>query len=258
MRQKFGQNFLINKEIAKTIVMAARPAPDDTVIEIGPGKGILTEILAPLVKELTCVELDPALAAKLTARFAGRANVHIVQQDFLHFPLESVPGPLKFISNLPYNMATPIIAKILPEPRWQLAVFMVQQEVAERIAAPCDTNDYSYFSLFCQYYAEISRVLKVGPGAFFPRPRVDSGVLLLKNRLPPPPDPDIFKLIKGVFQHRRKTILNGLSLAYQRPKEAFLPVLAQAQIDPMTRPQRLGFEQFQLLTSIVKKDIISC
>jgi len=256
MRQRFGQNFLINREIAKNIVLAAKPCPEDTIIEIGPGKGVLTEIIAPLVKELIAVELDPKLSEKLKIRFSSRPNVRIVGGDFIDFPLSTVPKNAKYVSNLPYNMATPIIAKILPEPWWHSAVFMVQQEVAKRIAAPRGASEYGYFSLFCQYYAEVKLIIKVGPAAFFPRPKVDSAVLLLKNRRAPAPDPLVFTLIKGAFQHRRKTILNSLSRALDCPKEAITPALAEAQIDPFTRPQELSFEQFQSLTSIVKKDII--
>jgi 16S rRNA (adenine1518-N6/adenine1519-N6)-dimethyltransferase len=255
MRQQFGQNFLTNKNIARDIVMAAEPGPDDTVIEIGPGKGVLTEIIAPLVKELIAVELDRDLAGRLTQHFSGTPHVHIVSQDFLQYPLPAVPA--KFIANLPYYLGTAIIEKILLWPQWRTAVLMVQKEVAERIAAPVHTPSYGYFSLFSQYYAETRIIMNVDPGAFSPRPKVDSAVIELKNKMPPAPDPHLWWLIKLAFQQRRKTILNSIARALELPKETVAKMLEMAKIDPLARPETLTITQYQSLTSLVKKDIIS-
>ena len=256
MRQPLGQNFLVNKQIAAQIVEAAELSPEDTVVEIGPGRGVLTSLIAPQVKELVAVELDRKLAAELQQKFADSPTVRIVNENFLSYTLPAAPRPLKFIANLPYYVSTAILEKILPGSNWQLAVVMVQKEVGERITAPCGGREYGYFSLFCQYFSTPEIVLKVGPGNFAPPPNVDSVVVRLINKFPPPPDEALFPVIKHAFQQRRKTILNSLSNTFQCPKETVLSALKEAGIEPSLRPEKLTLSCYERLTTYLKNGII--
>jgi 16S rRNA (adenine1518-N6/adenine1519-N6)-dimethyltransferase len=247
MRQRLGQNFLVDQNMARTIVEAAELAPQDTVVEIGPGKGILTRLIAPQVARLIAVELDPVLAARLRDSFAGSATVSIVQNDFLRFDLAAAAERLKIIANLPYYVSTAIIDHFLPQKNWTRAVVMVQKEVAERIAAQAGTSDYGSFSVICNYYAQIQTVLRVGPGCFSPPPKVESAVLELTNKFQPPLDPGFVRLVRFAFQHRRKTVLNSLSYSFDRPKQNLEHILRSMGIDPMLRPEKLSFDDYDRL-----------
>jgi len=260
MRQPHGQNFLTNKAVARDIVEAAELTATDRVIEIGPGRGVLTELIAPQVKELTVIEIDRTLIPGLEARFKKSGTVHIINQDFMRFtldPLAATFSPVKVISNLPYNVATPILQRILPWNGWQSAVVMVQREVGERMVASSGTGEYGYFSLFCQYYAQVETVMRVGPGSFSPPPKVDSIVLKLTNAFPPAPAPSLFPIIKKAFSQRRKTIANALSSGIDCPKATVIALLEQAHIDPQLRPERLDLSLYQTLTSLLEKYIIA-
>lgn len=244
MRQMFGQNFLTDINIAKKIVMSAELSLEDSVLEIGPGKGILTSIIAPQVKDLSVIEIDKNLALNLQAN-KTYSSVKIINCDFLKYNFEEIEGKIKLISNLPYNVSTAIIEKILPNHNWTTAVFMVQKEVGDRIKAKVASSDYGSFSLFCQYYAEVEQILKVGPGCFFPKPKVDSIVLKMKNKFCEKIDDRLVQFIRKTFQQKRKTILNSFSNALNCQKDAVLAVLNKAGINPMLRPGNLTFEMYK-------------
>jgi 16S rRNA (adenine1518-N6/adenine1519-N6)-dimethyltransferase len=254
MRQPYGQNFLIDKNIVHKIAESADLGSHDHVVEIGPGKGILTTELVSRAQTVTAVELDRDLAAALTAQFSSSASVHIVDCDFLTWQLPE--QPYKVVANLPYYLSTAILAQLLPSPHWISAVVMVQKEVGDRIAAVPDTKEYGFFSLFCQYYATVKILFKVAPGCFSPQPKVDSVVLRFDNRRPAAPDPKLFPVIRLAFQQRRKTILNTLSNGLHSPKESVSAALKDAAINPMSRPENLTFEDFQNLTFCLKRYII--
>lgn len=249
MRQPFGQNFLVDQNIAHKIVAAADLRPDDTVIEIGPGKGVLTTLIAPLVKSLTAVEIDRDLAPALQQKFKDLPHVRVVNEDFLKYAMPPAAGPLKYISNLPYNVSTAIIEKILPGRDWSSAVFMVQKEVGERIAAVPSTGEYGSFTVFCRYYCRVETVTKVPPGCFAPPPKVDSVVLKLTNLLPKPIAPGFFDFVRAAFGQRRKTIHNSLANNLNLSKETVGIALATAGIDPRSRPETISLERYQTLFS---------
>jgi len=257
MRQPYGQNFLKDTSIAAAIVEALGIEQGDKVVEIGPGKGILTSILASKDIELTLIELDKNLAAKLMERYGSRANIKIVQADFMNTALSPSLDTQKFISNLPYYISTAIIEKILTSHRWDVCVLMVQREVGQRMLAKISSKEYGYFSIFTQYFAEISKVCSVKAGAFSPPPKVESVVLKFINKRQNHPDQKIFELIKGVFTHRRKTILNALSYSLDCKKSEISDILAMLGIDPKLRPESLDFTSFNHLTSHLGKYIIS-
>jgi 16S rRNA (adenine1518-N6/adenine1519-N6)-dimethyltransferase len=254
MRQKFGQNFLIDLHLAQEIVDAAELTPADHVIEVGPGKGVLTERILATGARLTAIEIDRHLAAALQARFAGNPQFTCSAMNVMDaaFPAE----PFTLIANLPYYLATAILEKLLPGEGWTTAIVMVQKEVADRIVAQQGTRDYGVLSVMCQYYAEAEIILNAGPAAFSPRPKIDSAVLKLQPLHPQQPDPALFALVKHAFQHRRKTILNSLSTALRQEKNVVLAALQTAQIDPMARPETLGIPDFVSLTNVLKKYIL--
>jgi 16S rRNA (adenine1518-N6/adenine1519-N6)-dimethyltransferase len=253
MRQPKGQNFLIDKEIAHKIVAAAQISADDNVIEIGPGRGVLTDYIARQAKTLTIVEIDEKLASNLTIKYANHANVTVIHADFFKFDVPASLGKVKFIANLPYYAATKMIEKVIPYTNWEKAVFMVQKEVGERIVSQKDRKTYGFLSVFCQYYVDCKILLKCPPSVFFPKPKVDSVVLALSNKYPPVPDVSLFKFVKHAFAQKRKTILNSLTNSIGCEKPLVAELLQKAGIDPSLRPENLSLESFINLTLNAKK-----
>ncbi|MEI8217448.1 MAG: 16S rRNA (adenine(1518)-N(6)/adenine(1519)-N(6))-dimethyltransferase RsmA [Elusimicrobiota bacterium] len=254
MRQPFGQNFLSDKRIALRILAAAGITPTDTVIEIGPGKGILTDLLAPAAARLVAVEIDRDLAGTLNRRFVHAPQVAILNADFLQLDntaLGDCSDPV-YVSNLPYNVSTAIIEKILTAGRWKSAVFMVQKEVADRITAAHGTSAYGAYSVFCQYFADIELLFKVPPSCFLPPPKVDSAVIRFTNKHAPEPDKHLFPVVRYCFQHKRKMIANSLERSTGIAKEEILRCLEIAGIPPTSRAQQLPLECFLSLTKILE------
>jgi 16S rRNA (adenine1518-N6/adenine1519-N6)-dimethyltransferase len=247
MRQKYGQNFLADKNIALKIVNAANLAGDDFVVEIGPGKGALTKFIVGLTNNFLALEIDRTLSADLKNAFP---NANFINVDALKFDFPT--HPYKVVSNLPYNAATAIIGKILPSPQWTEAVFMVQKEVAQRILAHSGCKEFGYFTLFCSYFAQITHLFDVRPTCFNPQPKVMSAVISCKNKTPNPPPPALFKLIKHCFGLRRKTILNSISSFINLDKKQTTEICLQCNLDPMLRPDRLSLADWLLLTDCIK------
>jgi 16S rRNA (adenine1518-N6/adenine1519-N6)-dimethyltransferase len=252
MRQPFGQNFLIDKNIAAKIVSSASLTKEDTVLEIGPGKGALTELLAEAAGKVIAIEIDKNLAQNLNTRFSSVGNIAIVEKDALSLDLAIFKTPVKIVSNLPYNIAAKIMQNLLPDKNWLSAVIMVQREVAERITARARTKAYGAFSIFCQYYADAAILFGVPPSCFSPEPKVDSCVVNLINKRPEDASPSFLKLAKVSFQARRKTILNALRTNTEFSKESILAALADCAIDPMARPEELNIPQFAALDKALK------
>jgi len=276
MRQKHGQNFLIDNNIVNNIIKAAELSKDDNVLEIGPGKGILTKVIAPLVSKLTAVEIDRILADQLKHYFSFHniTNIEIINEDFLKLTKAGLdssllsspsavvgdPCSFKIISNLPYNVGTAILQQILPEQIWTTSVVMLQKEVIERLAAKPGGKDYGYISIFTQFYANAEILFTVSPSCFNPKPEVMSAVIKLTNKNPKIPNENFFPLVKHSFSMRRKTILNCLSsfmslraasggAAIQ--KTAATNLLQQSGIDPMLRPDKLSIDDFLNLANLL-------
>lgn len=258
MRQRHGQNFLIDKNIATNIVKALNLKITDNVVEIGSGKGILTKIIQPKVKFLMCIEIDSILAGGLKNYFSfyGIKNVNIINEDFLKYKLQEHED-IKFISNLPYNVGTAIIQKILPLVNWSEAVFMLQKEVVSRLAAQPCVKEYGYISIFTSYYAQRQVLFDVSSKCFKPKPKVESSVIILKNKKPVKPDLLFFEFIKHAFSMRRKTILNALASFKYLDKQQSASIVDNLKIPPLLRPGKLSVSDFLRLTSEIKKYTIS-
>lgn len=255
MRQKFGQNFLTDKNIAKNIVRAAGLGADDNVIEIGPGKGILTELIAPTVKHLTIVEIDGVLFEKLKISQKGE-NIEFINKDVLDFDFPQ-DKQFKIISNLPYNIGTAVIQKILPLSGWTSAVFTLQKEVAQRVCGKIGTKNYGFLSVFCSYFANIESLFDISAHCFYPQPQITSSVLKFTNKYSQEPDPMFFKLIKFCFSMRRKAIINSITYFIGLDKHKCAEILKLCSIDPLIRPDKLTINNLCELTSMVKTYIIN-
>ncbi|MBF0482371.1 MAG: ribosomal RNA small subunit methyltransferase A [Desulfovibrionaceae bacterium] len=243
-RRGLGQNFLVDRNISAKIVAALAVSPADTVIEIGPGRGALCPCgLAAAPRRYLCLELDRDLVRSLAKDPSGLIPVNI---DALRFDWERAAGAL-ILGNLPYNVASPLIWDICAGGRFSRAVFMVQREVAGRIAAPAGGKVYGALSAFVQAHATAECLFTVGPNVFRPRPKVDSAVI----RLTPRPDRPraaegrlLSRLLAVCFQQRRKQLQKIL-----RPywNDGLSAALASLGLNERSRPEEVGPEGFRLL-----------
>ena len=254
--KKFGQHFLIDGHIADRIVDSAGIKSDDTVLEIGPGKGVLTERLLERTCNVTAVEIDRNLSMLLKEKFDERNGFKLVEADILHVDLnelfKDVSGRIKVVSNIPYNISTPIIELLCRNRKLVSdAVLMVQKEVARRLLSGPGSKDYGLTTLNLALCAKGSRVMDVKPEAFNPRPEVMSSVISLvfsEKLLYSLESEDIFRTITGVaFRQRRKMVRNTLvpyMILQGISKSDALGLLTSGGINPMSRPETLGVEDF--------------
>jgi len=305
-----GQNFLIDKNVLDKIARGAEIAPDDHVVEIGPGAGALTVRLAQEAGRVTAVEIDGRLLPVLSEVTEGLANIAVIHDDFLKTDLREITagvagvssvtgvtgetgvggvadvadvasmagmagvagmtdvvgmadvaggGRFKLVGNLPYNITTPVIAKVFePGPDGlrtvlpSLMVFMVQKEVAERLLSPPGKKTYGAVSVLMQYYAEAELLFEVSREVFVPRPNVDSAVIRLMPRDLSADDPVVasrmFRLVRAGFDMRRKILRNSLARA-GFPEEELLAALKASGIDPSRRAETLSPRDFYTLAA---------
>lgn len=261
--KRFGQHFLASPAVAQKIVDAAGVATEDAVLEIGPGRGILTDLLAERAGRLVAVELDRNLARELAARYQGRSNVRIVQGDFLEVdPLSlGLAGTERTlaVANLPYNVSVPILEKLLAPPAAGQAVpvffaklvVMVQREVAARMAAGPGSKDYGALSVFIQAKAGVERLFDVRPGSLVPPPKVVSTVVKLwplSEPLVPGVEAEGFhRFVRACFGYRRKTLGAGLRQALRTDREAVERIGKLTGIDLGRRAESLSIIEFLAL-----------
>ena len=246
MRQKYGQHFLIDKNIITQIVDAALLLRAENLVEIGPGKGALTqELIARGEHDFSVIEIDPAMIAYLEKTLPASANIHIVEQNFLEADLSSLPQiPTVFVSNLPYESAADILDKVLSWPYFKTAVFMFQKEHVLKIRARAGEDFYGPLSIFSQLRARISPICKVGRNCFAPPPKVESAVLAFEKITPPEiPWQKISRAVRVAFLHRRKTLLNALVLG-GCDKEKVTGAIAACGLKPTVRPEEVTPQQY--------------
>lgn len=260
-RKKFSQNFLTDKNVADKIVRLPELTADDTVIEIGPGRGILTEGLLKTGAKVIAVEIDRNLASAVAQRFHDNKNLEIINADALKLSYkqlsEECGKKLKVVSNLPYHISTPIIFKFLEEKEaFSTLVLMLQREVAQRIIANPGSKDYGVLSVFVQIAADVKIKLEVPPSCFYPKPKVYSSVVrfdILDKPKVKTDDSDFFKsVVKAAFGQRRKTLLNALK-ALELPVQRISDALKKACIDPQRRGETLSLEEFCVLSSKLRE-----
>jgi len=249
-RKALGQHFLNSPAIASRIVAAARLTGDEHVIEIGPGLGALSLIAAEQCRQLTLIELDRDFAEQLRQQFADRPHVTVCEADILSLPFDRVlTGETIAIGNLPYNIGTAILARLLDEPRIRRIVAMVQLEVAQRLMAKPGSKNYGLLSVFTQLSARVDLAIKVRPGAFVPPPNVDSAVVVIEPHGRPPVEIDdhqhFREIVRAAFGQRRKQLANSLKAAVPDP----IGLLRQAEIDPTRRPETLTLAELARLSN---------
>jgi 16S rRNA (adenine1518-N6/adenine1519-N6)-dimethyltransferase len=261
-RKRFGQHFLAQASTAERIVRCADLEAADVVVEVGPGLGALTGFIASQAHTLHLVELDRDLAAYLNKSIASATGqVQIHQQDILSFDFDSLSRStgqrLVVLGNLPYNISSPLLFRLLEAaPAIKRAVFMVQKEVGERLAAPAGSKSYGVLSVLLGVYARVSQLFQVTPQQFYPPPQVDSVVLRLDFHDVPVVDASTFTLLRRVvnvtFQHRRKTLQNGLRSLWHGEPATLAEVFARAGIDPKRRPETLSLDEFVRLVAALE------
>ena len=243
--KRFGQHFLHDRSVLENISNAVAPDPGDAIIEIGPGRGALTDLLVEYPNQLTAIELDRLLSQALRERYSARSNVTIVEGDVLDIEISSlVTGPFVVVGNVPYYITTPILFHVLKPPYPRHAVFLVQREVAERIISPPGSKAYGALSANVQAVASAEILSRVPPGAFKPPPKVDSAVV----RITPRSDPiiqldevDAYRgFVQGLFGMRRKQIGNSLRSASSLSAADAARVLAEIGMDPRSRAESLS------------------
>lgn len=257
-KRSLGQNFLVDPNLQRKIVRALGAGPEDEVLEVGPGRGALTRHLVGRVRRLVLVELDDELATGLEKRYGGRDDVVVVHGDVLEVPLESHlsdPASTRVIGNIPYNITTPIIFRLLERPRPRDIVLMVQEEVADRITAEVGTKTYGALSVGVRSVARAERLFKVGRGAFRPMPGVDSVIIRITPHRPERTSREeeeaSRRLVRAAFQWRRKQIRRILrdhpDLGYA---DAELErALEAVGVAPTDRPERVPAETWVRLAA---------
>lgn len=247
--KKYGQHFLSDRRILEGIVDALAPSSTDTVVEIGPGRGSLTDILSERSARVIGVELDRALAEQLRERYRDRTNVEIVQGDVLETDLHALgASDFLLIGNVPYYITTPIVFKALEPPIPRRSVFLVQREVAERMSAVEDTDPYGALSVNVAVVARTEQVMSVAPTAFKPPPKVDSAVI----RVTPLPTPLLgaeelpaFRaFVQAAFGLRRKQMQRVLRTVRGISADEAAAILDQTEIDRAARPEVLSPRDF--------------
>lgn len=255
-RKRFGQHFLEPAWVDK-LIAALAVAPDDVFLEIGPGRGALTRPLAGRAGRVVAVEIDRDLAGSLTA--AAPPHVRVVEADFLRVNLGELlrdeRTPVRVVGNLPYNISSPILFKLLDAAddgrRFRDATLMLQKEVADRLAAPPGSRDYGSLAIQAGLGATVDRLLTLPPGAFRPPPKVTSAVVRLTFH---PPREDVGdrqlfeRIVRGMFLLRRKTLLNALKPVGDALGRSAADAIARADIDPARRPESLTLEEIARLT----------
>lgn len=260
-KPKMGQHFLASEDLAARVVDTLGDISQSTVLEIGPGRGILTSLLAPRTRRLIAVELDRVLAAQLRLKFGMSRNVEVIEADVLAIDFDSLFGPkpglsrpgielkpqaVKVVGNLPYYITSDILLRLFEFSKYfDSIVIMVQREVADRIAAEPGGRDYGMLSATAQLYARVEKLFTLPPGAFVPPPKVHSTVLRLTI------DPQQEKLgvagggfidfLRLSFGQKRKTLWNNLKTNYEGPM--LKRALAEAKVKPTVRAETLSLEQ---------------
>jgi 16S rRNA (adenine1518-N6/adenine1519-N6)-dimethyltransferase len=255
--KKYGQHFLSDTSILGAIVDALAPTASDTVVEIGPGRGSLTDILIERSGRVIGIEIDRALAVQLGERYNARPNVQIVQADALETDLHAIAGPdFLLVGNVPYYITTPIVFKALEPPIPRRSVFLVQREVAERMAAQADTDAYGALSVNVAAVADVVLVMTVPAGAFQPPPKVESAVVRLTPRPKPLVSleslPAFRAFVQAAFGLRRKQMLRVLRTVRGLSPEDASALLERAAVDPTARPEVLSPERFASLFELLK------
>jgi 16S rRNA (adenine1518-N6/adenine1519-N6)-dimethyltransferase len=255
--KSLGQNFLVDRNIIDKIIRSADIGPQDAVLEIGPGRGALTGLLAQRAGRLMVVEYDHVLAAGLREQYRDDPRVTVVDADILAIDLDpllgDMPGGWKVVANLPYNISSPVLFRLMEQrAHFSRLVLMLQKEVGDRLVASADCSDYGVTTLLLGLWFDMRREFIVAPGCFHPRPKVDSVVVsfvpLVKPRVEVGSEELFRRVVKGAFAMRRKTLSNCLKAAKLVAPDELDQVLDACGIDGQRRGETLSLEEFASLS----------
>lgn len=259
-KKKFGQNFLTNQsEILEKILEVSSVGKEDSILEIGPGEGALTELLLSTANDVTCIEIDRDLEKILRKKFDLRENFRLLMGDVLEINIEKeIAKKVKVVANIPYYITSPIINKLIEARAYIDEIYiMVQKEVAERICAKSG-KERSVLTLSVEYFGEAEYLFTIPKNCFVPEPKVDSAFMSIKLRqnneiADKVEEAKFFKYAKAAFSNKRKNIVNNLStLSYN--KERLREVLEKNNIDPRKRAEAFSIDEFIDLILVVEEE----
>lgn len=257
-RKRFGQNFLIDHGIIRDIVRAVHPHKEDLIVEIGPGKGAITQLLADSCDNLSVIELDRDLVPWLKVKFEKHPNFQLFQADALQFDFAQLvkdEKPIRIVGNLPYNISTPLIFHLLSySTQVRDMHFMLQKEVVKRMAAKAGDSAYGRLGIMVQYYCEVENLFEVPPTSFDPAPKVDSAIVRLVPYKELPHKATNIKtlenLVNVAFQQRRKTLRNAL-------KQLLAPeIIEQLPIDTSARAEEISLSEYVATSNLLDTLVI--
>ena len=245
-RKKWGQNFLVDKNLLDKIVSTVNPQANDHILEIGPGEGVLSERIFPQVKEMLAVEIDPLLVDQLNKQ-KNLNELNVIQGDILLNNIRDLPitNPVRVIGNIPYNITSPIIFWLIEQlDYWDDAFVMTQKEVAQRLTAKVGTKAYGRLTVVVGAYLNVDYRFTIPPNVFIPKPKVDSAFIWLTKKKQPLIEDDNYikfnKIVAAAFNQRRKMLRNSM-------KSWEFSKLIKEKIDFSRRPESLSIEEFSLL-----------
>lgn len=253
-KKKFGQNFLSDKNLLAQIVEKSGTMSDDVVVEIGAGRGALTEVLSKTAKRVISFEIDEELFSFLTEKFEG-SNVELVFEDVMKVSDEKlneiIGGKFKLVANLPYYVTSPILTRFLQNENLVSATVMVQEEVADRIIAKPKNKDYGVLTVMCQMFGDAKKVLRVNRKMFYPVPNVDSAVVRIDKFAEKKQDfADFIAFVKRAFSMRRKKL--SANLETQKLKKAEIEkLLVDNGFSPLCRAEELSIEEFEKVYALI-------
>jgi 16S rRNA (adenine1518-N6/adenine1519-N6)-dimethyltransferase len=253
-KKKWGQNFLRNRGAVEKIVAAIEARPEELILEIGPGEGVLTEKIVELGNRVIAIEVDPELVPRLAARFGDKLEIR--NEDAVDAELPSTP--YRAVGNLPYNVGTPILRRVIADPNCRRAVFMLQKEVADRVVAKPGSDPYGYLTLYVNAYASARTLMTLEPRSFHPPPKVRSAVVILDPRDPglTSPREAVLDLASASFRMRRKKLVNNLTSWRDLTREQVLDAMQRAGIDLDTRAETLSLADFDRLATMLS--VVGC
>ena len=258
--KSMGQNFLIERSVPERIAEMSGIDESWGVLEIGPGIGALTVQLAQRAGKVVSVELDKALPPLLKESLAGCDNVKIISGDILKTDIyelvqsEFAGRRLCVCANLPYNITTPVLTKLMDTGLFEFLTVMIQKEVAKRITASPGAADYGAFTVYANYHSHPEILFDVSPSCFMPQPKVTSSVIKLTRREKPECVRDeklFFKVVRASFAQRRKTMVNGLASVFPMTKEELTDIIKQCGFDEKVRGETLGIPEFALIANMI-------
>ncbi|MDD4467465.1 MAG: 16S rRNA (adenine(1518)-N(6)/adenine(1519)-N(6))-dimethyltransferase RsmA [Candidatus Pacebacteria bacterium] len=248
--KKMGQNFLLNNFAIKKIVETAKIKRNETVLEVGPGTGILTEELLKTGGKIIAVEKDKQLCSLLIKKFKGIKNIEIVEEDILEFNIDFLPQNYKVVANIPYYITSFFIRRFLESKnKPKKMVLTIQKEVANRICS--NPPNMSLLSVSVQYYAKPRLIMKISKNSFWPKPKVDSAIVEITPFLLPKEEKTdyFFKVVRAGFSQPRKQIINNLSKELNVPKDKIIELLLKNGFSPKKRPGDFSIEDWMKLTN---------